>query len=144
MDWQLGAASSCLNDIGNDDFPQILCIDEATDDEDEDHEDVSINQLSSRNLDVPQIRVTTSTNSISNILDNATDCQRTEDDAYLYVAGMKPSSSDMSISHILDQDNSTEFFDENTFANVNTNALSTPVLKPSSSDASISYYLDQV
>lgn len=146
MDWQLGAASSCLNDIGNDDFPQILRIEEASDDDDDDHEyqqNLPIIRLNSRNLDVPEMQMGSSTNSISNILDNAIGCQRIDDGAYLSVGEMKPSTSDISISHILDQDSATENFDEHTFANVNTNALSAPVLKPSSSDTSISYYFDQ-
>lgn len=142
MDWQLGAASSCLNDIANDDFPQILRIEEASDDEDDSHH-VPILQLNSKNLDVPQMQMTVSTNSISNILDNAVDCQRIDDGTYLDVPEMKSSASDISISHILDQDSTTENFDEHTFANVNTNALSSPVLRPTTSEASISYY-DQV
>lgn len=145
MDWQLGAASSCLNDIANDDFPQILRIEEATDDEDEtDNANLPIIQLNSGKLNLPQMRQTTSTNSISNILDNVTDCPRIDDGTYLDVPGMKPSASDMSISHILDQDSTTENFDEHTFASVNTNALNAPVLKPSSSDTSIAYYFNQV
>lgn len=145
-DWQLGAASSCLNDIGNDDFPQILRIEEATDDEDDyDGENTSTAQLNSKKLNASTMQMTTSTNSISNILDNASDCQCIEDGTYLDVPEMKSSPSDISISHILDRDSSTECFDENTFANVNTNALSAPVLKPSSSNTSISsYYFDQV
>lgn len=145
MDWQLGAASSCLNDIGNDDFPQILRIEEATDSEDEEHEEehLPIIRVSSRNLNILEMQMTTSSNSISNILDNVDGCQRSEDGAFLDVPTMKPSSSDISISYILDQDSTTDNFDENTFANVNTNALSAPVLKPSSSNTNISFYLDQ-
>lgn len=146
MDWQLGAASSCLNDIGNDDFPQILHIEEATDDEDEHtyRENLPDIQLNSSALGVPEIKMTTSSISISNILDNVIDCQRSEDGAFLDVPEMKPSTSDVSISYILDQDSSIEHYDDTTFADENTNTLSAPVLNPASSDASISYYFDQV
>lgn len=166
----LGAASSCINDIANDDFPQILNIQPPTDeDESEDGSDESEtapiissrrNSSISNALKVPQIRMTNSDNSISHVLDAADGelSQSVPSDGGLFmkigsqrkqslclpVPDMKQASSDVSISHILDRDNGTESFDENNFASVNANKLSVPVMMtPSTSDVSISFILDE-
>lgn len=53
---------------------------------------------------------------------------------------MKQSSSDVSISFFLDRDDNNETFDENTFANVNANALSEQTRQQSNSN--VAFLLD--
>lgn len=161
----MGPTSSCINDIGNDDFPQILHIEEASDDDEDGKSDsgtldaTPIIQLNSHTLFAPIMRTCASDNSISQILEKSNgnlNYQFTENE-YVSLPSttnelmppateMKSAGSDFSISFILDRDNLSENYDENTFANVNTNALGVPgsSMKEALSDISISNLLDRV
>lgn len=138
-DWQMGATSSCINDIANDDFVPILRIEEVAEDENKrpsqyaDNRKLSVNEVRTNTLSVPTIRTSASDNSISNILDLFDTNKEALEKSLLTVpmqasstslAEMKSSGSDVSISFFLDRENIGDAYDENDFANVNTNTLS--------------------
>lgn len=152
----MGATSSCINDIANDDFAHVLHIQEASDhDSEEDDSDLEENaekvpMISVTNLlNVPQIRTSVSDNSISYVLDPTSDPADSNKHSFLNVpsanasssaqnlAEMKSSGSDVSISFFLDRDDAGEAFDENTFANVSAN---TPSRKRSNNN--VTFLLD--
>lgn len=132
-DWQMGATSSCINDIANDDFVPILRIEESEPTNGKHFEDVrklSLIETKRNTLSVPAIRTSLSDNSISNILDLMDTNNETLEQTLLHVPGqtassttgeMKSSGSDVSISFFLDRENIGDAFDEVNFANVNTN-----------------------
>lgn len=144
----LGAASSCMNDIGNDDFPQILRIEEPTSEsEDSDNSETApIIHQQKGSSKVPEIRMTSSDNSISNAIDSAENnyYDNSMDDGLILNLPSKyrgsaiesrkgSNASEISISSILDED----------IPHGKTNSLSVSVMTPSTSDASISHILDQ-
>lgn len=132
-DWQMGATSSCINDIANDDFVPILRIEESEPTNGKHTEDVrKLSLIETRkntfSLSVPAIRTSLSDNSISNLMDTNNE---TLEQTLLHVpvqtatsnsAEMKSSGSDVSISFFLDRENIGDAFDEVNFANVNNNA----------------------
>lgn len=132
-DWQMGATSSCINDIANDDFIPILRIEESEPTNGKHFEDVrklSLIETKRNALSVPTIRTSLSDNSISNVLDLMDTNNETLEQTLLHVpvqatssstGEMKPSGSDVSISFFLDRENIGDAFDEVNFANVNTN-----------------------
>lgn len=152
--WRMGATSSCINDIDNDDFVPILNIEEYANEDDE--ANLIINNKStmprssndSHLLSVPGIRTSASDNSISNMLDFIGNNNELEENASLSVplrrtsAGeLKSSGSDVSISFFLDREQISDIFDENTFANVNTNVLDERNRKKS--NANVTFQLDE-
>lgn len=132
-EWQMGATSSCINDIANDDFVPILRIEESEPINVKHSEDVrklSLIETKKNTLAVPAIRTSRSDNSISNILDLMDTNNETLEQTLLHVpvqttssnsADLKSSGSDVSISFFLDRENIGDTFDEVNFANVNTN-----------------------
>lgn len=163
--WQMGPSSSCVNDIANDDFLQILHIDETSDVDDNIDDENRIErrpiiQINSNNLHVPQIRTSLSDTSICNLMDSANSgvinqARSNQNLSVPYghrsnsltVPGIRSAPSDVSISLFLDQ-HSNEPFDENTFADVNTNLLNptryrTTSATSNASNVSISHILDQ-
>lgn len=118
-EWQMGATSSCINDIANDDFVPILNIEEVSDQD---------NKLSNR-LTVPAIHESASDHSISNILELFESKNENTENSFLAVptsinpTELKSSGSDISISFFLDGEQSSDIYDENSFANVNSNSL---------------------
>lgn len=161
----MGATSSCLNDIANDDFAQILHIEDAKDDVEHDTDtdtdddkcdyDESIHNermpmLQSNTLQVPRIRTSHSDSSISCALNYADSTANTSNgNACLTVAAapssmsiIKNAGSDVSISFFLDRDDAGEAFDdEYTFANVNSNTLLEPTRKKS--NVNVTFLLDE-
>lgn len=129
-EWQMGATSSCINDIANDDFVPILHIEAVSEEENCSMHEVNTSTLP--NLTVPVIHTSASDNSISNILDLLDTKNETLEKTLLSVplqastssSDMKSSGSDVSISFFLDRENIGEAYDENDFANVNNNLLS--------------------
>lgn len=133
MDWQMGATSSCINDIANDDFVPILRIEEPEPTNGKHLEDVrklSLIETKKNTLSVPVIRTSLSDTSISNILDLMDTNNETLEQTLLRVPVQTTSSnsgelkslgSDVSISFFLDRENIDDAFDEVNFANVNTN-----------------------
>lgn len=123
-DWQMGATSSCINDIANDDFVPILNIEEVPDvDNTDDYAITNFNKLS-----VPSsIHESASDHSISNILDlfeiNQTNENVLAVPTSVNPTEMKSSGSDVSISFFLDSEQCSDIYDENSFANVNSNIL---------------------
>lgn len=159
--WHIGAASSNINDIANDDFAQILHIDEPKYDDNEyddsengdseNGENVPMIGSSSNSSLSPGIQMLVSDNSTPNLVDLAdsnTNQTNPTDNSFLTVQSnasdattpMKQSSSDVSISFFLDRDDNNETFDENTFANVNANALSEQTRQQS--DTNVTFLLD--
>lgn len=132
-EWQMGATSSCINDIANDDFVPILRIEESEPINVKHSDDVrklSLIETKKNTLAVPAIRTSRSDNSISNILDLMDTNNETLEQTLLHVpvqttssnsADLKSSGSDVSISFFLDRENIGDTFDEVNFANVNTN-----------------------
>lgn len=151
--WRMGATSSCINDIDNDDFVPILNIEEYADENDEAkliiNNNSSLPQSSndSRLLSVPGIRTSASDNSISNMLDfigNNNEMRESTLSVPLRrtsAGELKSSGSDVSISFFLDREQISDIFDENTFANVNTNVLDERNRKKSS--ANVTFQLDE-
>lgn len=150
--WQMGATSSSINDIANDNFVPILNIEEFTggdNDEDDEGTALIINEnttitKSSNMLSVPTIRTSASDNSISNVLDFL---GTNSENVLLSVPGrrtsageLKSSGSDVSISFFLDREQMSDTYDENTFANVNTNVLDERNRKKS--NANVTFQLD--
>lgn len=129
-EWQMGATSSCINDIANDDFVPILHIEAVSEEENSSMHEVNTSTLPI-NLTVPVIHTSASDNSISNILDLLDTKNETLEKTLLSVplqastsnSDMKSSGSDVSISFFLDRENIDEAYDENNFANVNNNLL---------------------
>lgn len=140
-----------MNDIGNDDFVQILHIHEPTDSDSEssDQSESETAPIIHRgSLKVPEIRMTGSENSISYVLDgadeNRAESSRNNDEGIVFRAPWERTSSlsisprkgsnasEISISSILDLD----------IPEVESSALTVPVMTPSSSDVSISHILD--
>lgn len=130
--WQMGATSSCINDIANDDFIPILRIDESEPinvptRHVEDVRKLSLIETKKNTLSIPVIRTSHSDNSISNILDLMDTNSETLEQTLLHIPAptapgeMKSSGSDVSISFFLDRENIGDVFDEVNFANVNTN-----------------------
>lgn len=114
--WQMGATSSCLNDIANDDFLPILHIEPLLDGMNmSESTNYSRQLISSNTLTVPSIHISESGNSNSNILDifdnNIETIESTRE--------IKSSGSEISISFFLDREPMSDVFDENNFANVN-------------------------
>lgn len=148
--WQMGATSSCINDIANDDFVPILNIEEFAEEENEGAA-LIINETraqSSNMLSVPAIRTSASDNSISNILDFLGTNNEMKENTYLSIPRRRPSAcelkssgSDVSISFFLDREQIGDTFDENTFANVNTNVLDERNRKKS--NANVTFQLDE-
>lgn len=142
--WYTGAASSSLNDIANDEFTQILHIEEASDDgtsqiEDTD-DDAPIMERRLSSTSVAKIRSTLSNNSTANNTDGISGNFVAISVPDTAAITMKPSSSDVSISLLLDadDDDSNESFedDDDTFGNANVNLLGNPTRKRSSTNAS--------
>lgn len=133
--WKMGATSSSINDISNDDFVPFLHIEEVTGDKDdpsrfEDKKDCSVTK---NTLSIPVIHTSASDNSISNVLDlldtnndnlNSTLLSIPLQASFAGASKIKSSSSDVSISFFLDREHFGVGFDENNFANVNNNMLS--------------------
>lgn len=129
LKWQMGATSSCMNDIANDDFVPILRIDEyktANKTHTEDR-NLSLNEYEKKNLSVPAIRTSQSDTSISNILDLMDTNNETLNQTLLHApippsssinAETKPSRSEISISFFLDRENNDDAPDEGDFANI--------------------------
>lgn len=130
----MGATSSCVNDIANDDFVPILRIDECESSNIKHFEDerkLSLNEIQKNTLSIPAIiRTSVSDNSISNILDLMDTNNETLEQTLLHISlqatsssniEMKSSGSDVSISFFLDRENIGDAFDETNFGNVNTN-----------------------
>lgn len=131
----MGATSSCVNDIANDNFVPILRIEESEPSNRKHLEGVRklsliATEKNTQSLSVPVIRTSASDNSISNILDLMDTNNETLEQTLLHVpiravssnsAEMKSSGSDVSISFFLDRENIDDAFDEVNFANVNTN-----------------------
>lgn len=115
----MGPSSSCLNDLNNDDFVQILHIDEVSDDETDEKAveqyDNPILNMNSNFLAAPE--------------------------------SMKPNTSDASISYILDHANDNDFSEvqlmDNQSSRIRSTSLNVPELKDAPSDYSISHILDQ-
>lgn len=154
--WQMDATSSCLNtcinDIANDDFVPILNIEEFAEEEEENEGAALIlNETiaqSSNMLSVPGIRTSASDNSISNILDFLGTNNELKENSYLSIPRRRPSAcqlkssgSDVSISFFLDREQIGDTFDENTFANVNTNVIDERNRKKS--NANVTFQLDE-
>lgn len=160
--WTMGATSSCLNDIANDDFAQILHIEGAKDEEhgtdtdddkcdyDESIHNERMPMLQSNTLQVPRIRTSLSDSSILSALHFAdSTANSSNENAFLTVpsAGtpsmsvIKNAGSDVSISFFLDRDDAGEAFDEYTFANVNSNTLLEPTRKKS--NVNVTFLLDE-
>lgn len=150
--WQMGATSSCINDIANDDFVPILNIEDYAEEENDGaalliNEDTATPR-SSNMLSVPTIRTSASDNSISNILDFLGTNNELKDNSLLSVPYRRPSAgelkssgSDVSISFFLDREQMSDTYDENTFANVNTNVLDERNRKKSNSN--VTFQLDE-
>lgn len=151
--WRMGATSSCINDIANDDFVPILNIEEFADEENDEtnlivNENLTIAQ-SSNMLSVPAIRTSSSDASISNsMLDFIGTNNELKENASLSVPHRRPSAcelkssgSDVSISFFLDREQINDMFDEQTFANVNTNLLDDRNRKKS--NANVTFQLDE-
>lgn len=127
----MGATSSCLNDIANDDFVPILRIEECESNNGKHSEDgrkLSLIEIKNNSLSVPAIiRTSVSDNSISNILDIMDTNNETLEQTLLSIPipanEMKSSGSDVSISFFLDRENVEDAYDEVNFANVNTNLI---------------------
>lgn len=129
----MGATSSCLNDIANDDFLPILRIEECKSNDGQHLENVrklSLNETGNTSLPVPEICTSVSDNSISNILDLMDTNNDPLEQKLLHkpiqatssnIAEIKSSGSDVSISFFLDRENIGDAYDEANFANVNTN-----------------------
>lgn len=131
----MGATSSCINDIANDDFVPILRIEETSPIKGKHLEDIrklSLNETrkNSLSLPVPAIRASHSDNSISNILDLMDTNNEILEQTLLHVPvqatsngveikSMKSLGSDVSISFFLDRENIGDVFDEMNFASVN-------------------------
>lgn len=154
--WTMGATSSCINDIANDDFAQILHIEEVKGDDDSGTDESvghaeNIPMLKSK-LKIPNIRTSVSDNSLSHMLDLAESIVTSNENSFLTIPSMgaaatapnmsemKASGSDVSISFFLDRDDAGEAFDENTFANVNSNTLLEPTRKKS--NVNVTFLLD--
>lgn len=121
-EWQMGATSSCINDIANDDFIPILNIEDVADEENSAACGMNHNGLP---LDVK------ARDSLLSVPMPNTTTTSTE---------MKSSGSDVSISFFLDRE-MDDTYDENNFANVNSNSLNTPYRKKSNSN--VSFKLDE-
>lgn len=124
----MGATSSNLNDIANDDFVPFIHIEEIS--EETSTKSNLSNERNSTNTNallLPSIHTSASDTSISNILDLMENNNSSFDKPLLTVPNnaneMKTSGSDVSISFFLDREYSGDGFDENSFANVNTNML---------------------
>lgn len=138
--WTMGATSSCINDIANDDFAHILHIEEVknngnnsetdtdTDEDDSDNKcdyerDMNPNEkmpmLKTRKapiLQIPQIRTSASNNNILDLESSSTAASSAHgESSFLSVPGMGASSSTTNISE----------------------------MKSSGSDVSISFFLDR-
>lgn len=161
----MGATSSCLDDIANDDFAQILHIEDAKDDEhnDTDTDDDKCNydesihnermpMLQSNTLQVHRIRTSLSDSSISceqicadsianSLNENAFLTVPSSSAATPNVSAIKNAGSDVSISFFLDRHDAGETFDEYTFANVNSNTLMEPTRKKS--NVNVTFSLDE-
>lgn len=134
LNWKMGATSSNINDIANDDFVPFLNVEEVT------REEVDIscfeadqNSVNKNSLSIPVIHTSASDHSISNVLDLLDTNNDTLENTLLSVplqasfanaSEMKSSSSDVSISCFLDRENFGNTFDEHDFASVNNNMLS--------------------
>lgn len=132
-EWEMGATSSCINDIANDNFVPILRIEESETTNGrhlEDARKLSLNETGKNTLSPPVIRTSLSDNSLSNILDLMDTNNETLEQTLLHVpvqttsnssVAMKSSGSDVSISFFLDRENIGDAFDEINFASVNNN-----------------------
>lgn len=144
----LGAASSSMNDIGNDDFAQILHIEETSSDSEDSDNSESRPIIHKGTIKVPEIRMNNTDNSISHALDSSADNKyydNSNDDGLIlnipekhrppidYQKRKASNASEISISSILDQD----------IPKNDSNALTVPVMTQSLSDVSISHILDQ-
>lgn len=126
----MGATSSCINDIANDDFLPILHIEEVFEENNRPNNEDST-EVNSKNLSVPAIHTSPSDDSISNILDLLDNEQMEgklltvpQQAATTKTSEMRSSGSDVSISFFLDRELSGDPYDEFEFANVNSNVLS--------------------
>lgn len=147
--WHMGATSSCINDIANDDFVPILNIDEVSDEE---NPNSTINKRNYiipnyNKLSVPAIHESASNHSISNILDFLDTSNENTNGSLLAVPlantpinsnEMKSSGSDVSISYFLDREQFNEIYDGNNSASVNS---AVPYRKKSNSN--VSFKLDE-
>lgn len=134
-EWHTGEASSSLNDMANDDFTQTLHINEPSIDD-----AASANQTDN----APRIECKTSLMlPVATIQMSASSCtanalfeSNNATNSFLTVpsSSMKPSNSDVSISLLLDSEDSTESFDDDTFANANANLLEKPTRKRSNTN----------
>lgn len=139
--WHTGEASSSLNDIANDDFTQILHIEEASDESTsqiDDTADVHEIEREASTASMPRARSLLFNNSISDLTDDTRNSfvAIPITDA---VASLKPCSSDVSISLLLDaddDDSSETFENDDTFASANVNLLGNVARNRSSTNAS--------
>lgn len=156
----MGPSSACLNDLNNDDFVQILHIDEGSDDESDEKPNDYDNPTLSMNsnlLGVPEsMKQNASDVSISYILDNANDndfngFQSMENHGHrirsssLNVPEIRQAASDYSISHILDQVNNNSSFhvqDTGIAKSENSLVIQMPESRTSSSDRNIPHILE--
>lgn len=115
--WQMGATSSCINDIANDDFVPILQIESFTQDFNNSESGKHSNDVKNSNtFSVPIIQICESDNNNSNLLslhDETTHLPLTRE--------IRSSGSDVSLSFFLDSEQMSYVFDDNSFANVNSN-----------------------
>lgn len=115
----MGPSSSCINDLNNDDFVQILHIDEPSEDESD--------EKTAEQYDNPTLGMD------SNFL--------------ALPESMKPNTSEMSISYILDHANDNDFSEfqlmDSQGSRVRSSSLNVPEMKEAPSDYSISQILDQ-
>lgn len=149
----MGATSSCINDIANDDFIPFLHVEEVHQDEESrthfvTRDNLSMTQDDANTLSIPKIQSSTSDNSISNILDFLDTNDKVPMDSFLNVPQdpnnifeMKPSRSDVSISFFLDREHISDTFDEQTFANVNADIREQSRKK---SNTNVSFHLDNM
>lgn len=141
-EWQMGATSSCINDIGNDDFVPIVNIEEVSDEERETSTNEDVTNYTK--LSVPAIHQSVSDHSISNILDLFETNNDNTENSFLTVPAtinsteLKSSGSDISISFFLDSEQNSDIYDENSFASVNSNSS-----HRKKSNSNVSFTLDE-
>lgn len=134
----MGATSSCINDIANDDFIPILHIEEEMKENNTETGFVENENM----LSIPAIHTSASDNSISNILDFLGTNDTIENSFHAVpsrTTELKSSGSDVSISLFLDT--YVDACDENTSANVDTNISSNQNQKRSNSN--VCFQLDE-
>lgn len=151
----MGATSSSINDIGNDDFIPILHIEDMQQDENNPlnliiKKTYQNSQNEGKIQPIPKIKTSTSDTSISNKWDLLNSNDTIEEKLLVpevmtnkNIFAMKSSGSDVSISFFLDRDHINDTYDEQTFANVNANVAYIEQ-KRKKSDSNVTFQLDKL